>query len=591
MWKFKKNYIKNVKKVKTLTIGSRIKLSFSVIIILLIVMFGSFSWNIIKVESQMRGINTFYSPVNRLSNSILSTMKDAQNIKERYRNTQFPGIYGKLESEFGDSIDTFTSETAKLKKLVQNDKEFMQSIVNVENSFNKFAETTRDIFTVYNDTTYTFQEHLLTTYSNSDLADDILTIAMSNMHSITQMTEDNSRRQNNNLLVIISRVRIITIILFIAGILFFVFTGVLLYHSISVPTRDLAETLADISEGEGDLTVELTVRRKDELGKIELSFNKFIHKIRSVVAEVQSAVVDVSTAIQQMSAATDTMSINIQQQAASSEEVSATTEEILAGSEGIAKQTVAQSDSLNKLVQKMDGLSLMMDNVSEEIKKAVNLTEDYSEKSGTGAGLLEEMNGSMKRVFDGSHEIEKIITIISEISEQINLLSLNASIEAARAGDHGKGFAVVADEISKLAEQTAASLKQIHDIIRSNNEEIHSGLSHVEQIIKLLSEIIEGFSSMRNMLDHLSRFVASQLNTRDDVLGTVQEVQQLSDQINSSSQEQKTALDEISRSIASINEISQTNAASSRQMSGVTQQIGELSDNLSSKVSFFKVAK
>jgi methyl-accepting chemotaxis protein len=106
------------------------------------------------------------------------------------------------------------------------------------------------------------------------------------------------------------------------------------------------------------------------------------------------------------------------------------------------------------------------------------------------------MDDGMKKIGASSGEMTGIVEIINSISDQINLLSLNAAIEAARAGDAGRGFAVVADAISKLADQTATSIKDIDGLIRANTEEIERGISNARTTIETISGIIEGVESI-----------------------------------------------------------------------------------------------
>ena len=110
--------------------------------------------------------------------------------------------------------------------------------------------------------------------------------------------------------------------------------------------------------------------------------------------------------------------------------------------------------------------------MGQKTRDTSSLTESISDQARTGSKSLEDMNESITKISASSGEVKNIIGIINDISDKINLLSLNAAIEAARAGEAGRGFAVVADEISKLADQTAQSIKGISDLIRENDSEI-----------------------------------------------------------------------------------------------------------------------
>jgi len=146
----------------------------------------------------------------------------------------------------------------------------------------------------------------------------------------------------------------------------------------------------------------------------------------------------------------------------------------------------------------MDELTGIIEQISSKVNETLSLSQLMTNESKEGDQALEIMTKSMNKIRNSSSEMVNIIAIINDISDKINLLSLNAAnllslnaaIEAARAGEQGRGFAVVADEISKLADQTAGSLKDIEKLIVENNNEIAVGIESSSKTVKIIGIVL-----------------------------------------------------------------------------------------------------
>ena len=184
--------------------------------------------------------------------------------------------------------------------------------------------------------------------------------------------------------------------------------------------------------------------------------------------------------------------------------------------------------------------------------------------------------------------MKKVVNIISDISEQINLLSLNASIEAARAGEAGRGFAVVAEEISKLAERTSISIKEIEKLINLNYAEIKSGLEAVGQTSLAAGKILTGVSSIDAKIVDIKKEIAIQQDVNKTADSKITLIRQMSEEILNSTSEHKLAVEEIANQINDVNNASQQIAENSTEIAGSSENLAAQAEKHSSMISVFK---
>ena len=299
--------------------------------------------------------------------------------------------------------------------------------------------------------------------------------------------------------------------------------------------------------------------------------------IKSLLNSAKGTSNQLSTLSNTLESASNTFSITTQSQAASVEEVTSSIEEISAGMDSMASSSEEQNGDLENLIAKMNELSTIIKDVGEISRNSLSLTIKTSGDATTGENSLKKMNNSLSKIVDSSKDISNIIGIINDISDKINLLSLNAAIEAARAGDAGKGFAVVADEISKLADQTASSIKEIDQFINANNDEINSGMADVVEVIETISTIIDNINAISDMMNKNAEHVEKQVDVNNNVNQQAERVKEQSHDINTSIFEQKLAIIEIVNSISDISEKNQITASESEK---ITDDISNLTNTM-----------
>ncbi|MEM9661678.1 MAG: methyl-accepting chemotaxis protein [Planctomycetota bacterium] len=281
--------------------------------------------------------------------------------------------------------------------------------------------------------------------------------------------------------------------------------GLVFYLQATVVRRvqRVRDRMAEIADGDGDLTVEVASVGNDEIADLAKSFNTFLAKVRQIVVSVNGVADQVSEAATTLAQASRESASALSDQ---QREVSA-----LAGS---VSDVSRAADSV------VDEAGAMLGVVGDAVDKADASGAVAADLAGDMDVLVADIENSVssiERLTARSEEIGRVTDVINEIAEQTNLLALNAAIEAARAGEHGRGFAVVADEVRKLADRTTTATSEIADSVRNIQNETEGALEQIRTSGEATRRGVRGARSTSESLASVSEMVRSLRTTGGSV--------------------------------------------------------------------------
>lgn len=405
-------------------------------------------------------------------------------------------------------------------------------------------------------------------------------LANKRAESIGKIGSDVVNTSSSNKVVGIAVSTLITIV----GVLIAIFTA----SQISKPIKVVATRMEQLSNG--DLSHELlNVNRRDEVGTLMMAANEMNGKLKSTIQSIYSV--------------SETVASSSEELAQSSNEVKTGAEQVVYTMQELAAGTETQASTASDLAETMRTFTGRIQETTQEGIELKNHSSEVQELTESGKGLMMSSTEQMATINDivkdsvrkveglneQSEEISKLVSVIDDISNQTNLLALNAAIEAARAGEHGKGFAVVADEVRKLAEQVQFSVADISTIVnriqqetgnvtrslQEGYEEVKKGTSQITETSETFNYISEAVEGMIVSIDTISANLNDVLASTEEIGTSIDEIASISEE-SAAGVEQTTATTE--ETVSTMEEIVKS-----------ADQLAILSEQLNTEMQQFKL--
>ena len=540
--------------MKNWTLRQRILASFAVIIAIMLLMVVVSYSRLLKIQDSEENVRVDAVPGVYFSSMIRGGWVDSYVLTQ-----QIVGLSGNREITAEDKAryqgfeQHLREEIQNYQKLIQNPADQV-SFDEFEVNHQDFNKALAKVLDLYQRKDYEGARRALNT--------ELTTAWLDGRGHLNQIIERNRELAENATLTIgdaVTAAKIAMGLSLLVALIIAVLCGLLLMRAIMGPMNRIVEILEIMRSG--DLSGRLNLARKDEFGAVETGFNDMMAELTSLVSKAQRSSVQVTTSVTEIAATS-------RQQQATATETAATTTEIGATSREIAATS-------RDLVRTMTEVSTAADQASVAAGSGQQGLARMEETMHSVMGAADLVNAKLAILNEKAGNINQVVVTIVKVADQTNLLSLNAAIEAEKAGEYGRGFAVVATEVRRLADQTAVATYDIEQMVREIQSAVSAGVMGMD---KFSEEVRRGMAEVQQVGEQLSQIIHQVQALAPRVL-----------MVNEGMQAQATGAEQINHALVQLGDASSQTVESLRQASSAIDELSQVAVGLRSGVSRFKV--
>ncbi|NWA03177.1 methyl-accepting chemotaxis protein [Pseudomonas gingeri] len=540
--------------MKNWTLRQRILASFAVIIAIMLLMVVASYSRLLSIESSEESVRTDAIPGVYYSTMIRSAWVDSYVLTQQLLGFSADGVISTADQEQYKTFDSrLLAQIDNYQKTISGSED--QAAFDVfKREYEVYKKTLANVLDLYQRKQNDEAIRQFNTQMSPAWMD-----GRKQLNDIITQNKDVADQATDSISEAVSAAKISMGISLLIAVLAAGFCGLLLMRAIMAPMQRIVEILEIMRTG--DLSSRLNLARKDEFGAVETGFNDMMTELTALVSQAQRSSVQVTTSVTEIAATS-------KQQQATATETAATTTEIGATSREIAATS-------RDLVRTMTEVSTAADQASVLAGSGQQGLARMEETMHSVMGAADLVNSKLAILNEKAGNINQVVVTIVKVADQTNLLSLNAAIEAEKAGEYGRGFAVVATEVRRLADQTAVATYDIEQMVREIQSAVSAGVMGMD---KFSEEVRRGMFEVQQVGEQLSQIIHQVQALAPRVL-----------MVNEGMQAQATGAEQINHALVQLGDASSQTVESLRQASFAIDELSQVAVGLRSGVSRFKV--